>query len=57
MIKVYCQTEEEEIYINPIHIVYMYSISEDLTLMELVGNNKIRVKGSTEEILALINEI
>lgn len=57
MIKVYCQTDEQEIYINPNHIVYMYSINDDLTMLKLVGNIKIAVKGTTEEILAFIKEI
>lgn len=56
MIKVYCPSEKQEIYINPNHIVYMYSINEDLTMVKLVGNIKFRVKGTTEEILALINK-
>lgn len=56
MIKVYCPSEKQDIYINPKHIVYMYSINEDLTIVN-VGGIQFRVKGTTEEILALINEI
>ena len=56
MIKVYCPSEKEYIYINPNHIIYMYSINEDLTMIELVENLQFRVKDSIEEILALINE-
>lgn len=56
MIKVYCPSEKQEIYINPNHIVYMYSINEDLTKLN-VGGIQFTVKGTTEEILALIKEI
>ena len=56
MIKVYCPKERKEIYINPNHIVYMYSIKEDLTMVKLVGNIQFGVKETIEEILALINE-
>ena len=56
MIKVYCPSEKQEIYINPNHIVYMYSINEDLTKLN-VGGIQFAVKGTTEEILALIKEI
>lgn len=56
MIKVYCQSDEEEIYINPNHIVCMYSINEGLTMLKLIGNIQYRVKESTEEILDLINK-
>jgi len=56
MIKLYCPSNRDNIYINPNHIIYMYSISNVLTLVQLVGDIEFRVEESIEEILALINK-
>lgn len=58
MIKLYCPSKKDYIYINPNHISYMYPAIGDLTMVKVIASRDIEfhVEETIEEILALINK-